>query len=435
MLDLCITNCKMNIGAEEVCLGIEDGKIFSIKKLPTAASETIDVQGMLVLPGLIDAHVHFRDPGLTVKEDFFTGSAAAAAGGYTTVLDMPNTIPPTNTPQAIMRKRSIALSKSLVDFGLHVGVVDPSHVRELAKYSPASFKIFMDLVDHDFLTEAFRKISDVDGNHLISIHAEDPQLVKQCTQKMKMEGSSPELYAMARPPLAETEAVKNAISLAKQFNQRIHFCHVSTPKSLKLIIQAKNNGLDVTGEITPHHLFLDSSYLKSYGNLAKTNPPLRDREHRLVVKNLPNIDIIGTDHAPHTIKEKNNDVWNAPPGVPGLETILPLMLTQLNKGKISLRDIKRLLCERPAKIFNIPKKGLIAEGMDADLVVVDLKKENIIDPDKFHSKAKYSPFKGFRVQGMPIMTLVRGNLVMENGEILKNQGKFVYQNTLSIENE
>jgi dihydroorotase len=434
MLDICITNCKLDIGTEEVCLGIEDGKIVSIKKLPTDASLTIDVNGKLVLPGLIDAHVHFRDPGLTKKEDFLSGSAAAAAGGFTTVIDMPNTIPPTSTPRDIMEKRSIALTKSLVDFGLHVGVADPSHIKELTKYQPASFKIFMDLVDHDFLIEAFSKINEVQDNllngipshPLISLHAEDPDVVKHCTNKMKKEGSDPELYAQARPPQAEIEAIQKAILLSKKFNQKIHFCHVSTQKSLKIINQAKKDGLTVTSEITPHHLFLNSSYLRKYGNLAKTNPPLRDEKNRLIMDNLPQIDIIGTDHAPHTLQEKKKDVWNAPPGIPGLETTLPLMLTQLNREKISVEDIKRLLCENPAKIFNIPNKGFIREGMDADLVVVDLKKEYVIDPANFQSKANYSPFEGFHVQGVPVMTLVRGQKVMEEGHILKNQGKFIY---------
>ena len=426
MLDLCITNCRLEIGAEEVCLGIKDGKIISIKKLPSSATETIDIAGKLVLPGLIDAHVHFRDPGLTIKEDFSTGSAAAAAGGFTTVMDMPNTIPPTNTPQKFREKMLIASRRSLVDFGLHAGVANLSDVGELAKLHPASFKIFMDQVDHAFLMEAFSKINSVSGDHIISLHAEDPQVVNQCTEKMKMKGSNPELYAEARPPQAEIEAVTSAISLAKEFNQRIHFCHVSTKKSLKLIIEAKKAGLKIKSEITPHHLFLNSDCLKTYGNRAKTNPPLRDNENRLLVNDLDEIDIIGTDHAPHTLDEKKQDVWNAPPGIPGLETILPLLLTQLNQGKISFGDIKRLLCETPAKIFNIPNKGFIRDGMDADLVVVDLKKEKVIDPANFQSKAKYSPFEGFHVQGAPVMTLVRGQKVMEEGHILKNQGKFIY---------
>lgn len=446
MLDLCIINCKLDIGTEEVCLGIENEKIVSIKKIPPAASETIDVNGKLVLPGLIDAHVHFRDPGLTHKEDFFSGSAAAAAGGFTTVMDMPNTVPPTNTPHAFKDKMRIAGKNSLVDFGLHAGVADLSNIKDLDKYKPVSFKIFMDLVDNDFLMEAFGKINEVQGiplnaqghplnevsehplteHPLISLHAEDPDVVKQYTERMKKEGSDPELYAQARPPQAEIEATRKAISLAEKFNQRIHFCHVSTKKSLKLINTAKKTGLKITSEITPHHLFLDSGYLKKYGNLAKTNPPLRDDKNRLHIEDLSHIDMIGTDHAPHTLEEKEKDVWNAPPGIPGLETIVPLLLTQLNQGEIGVGDIKRLLCENPAKIFNIPNKGFIIEGMDADLVVIDLKKEAVVDPDNFKSKAKYSPFKGFKTKGMPVMTMVRGKLVMDNGKIIDNHGKFVY---------
>jgi dihydroorotase len=465
MLDLCVTNCRLDKTDEKFSVGIQDGKIVSIKKsvskLPSKPDEIIDVKGKLVLPGLIDSHVHFRDPGLTVKENFFTGSAAAAAGGFTTVLDMPNTIPPTNTPRAFREKMKIGGKRSLVDFGLHAGVDDLSKINALAQLRPVSFKIFMDLVDDDFLLEAFSKINRVHSNPLngtsdhtqngtqdharngsqhhpqneiqdsplISLHAEDPERVLQCTEQMKKKGSDPQLYAWARPPQAEIEATRKALSLAGKFKQRIHFCHVSTKKSLKLIIHAKNSGINVTSEITPHHLFLDSGYLKGYGNLAKTNPPLRDDENRLSMNYLSQIDMIGTDHAPHTLEEKEKDVWNAPPGIPGLETILPLLLTQLNQGKITVEDIKKMLCENPAKIFLIPHKGFIAEGMDADLVVVDLEREGVVDPNNFQSKAKYSPFKGFKTKGMPIMTMVRGKLVMENGEIRENQGKFVYLDT------
>ena len=274
--------------------------------------------------------------------------------------------------------------------------------------------------------EAFSKIKRVAPHQIISLHAEDSNVIGKCTDLMKLKGSDPELYAHARPPQAEIEAVKTGLSLAKRFKQKIHFCHVSTKKSLELINQAKTNGLKVTSEITPHHLFLDSNYLHEFGNLAKTNPPLRSNKSRLDMNYLDNIDIIGTDHAPHTLEEKNKDVWNAPPGVPGIETILPLLLTQVNNGNITFRTIKRFLCETPAKIFNIPHKGFITEGMDADLVVVDLKKESVIDPDNFKSKAEYTPFKGFQVRGLPVMTMVRGQKVMEDGEILENQGKFVY---------
>jgi len=426
MLDLCLENCKLNTDSKEVCLGIEDGKILSIKKLPSKADTTIDLQGKIVLPGLIDAHVHFRDPGLTHKEDFSTGSSAAAAGGFTTVLDMPNTIPPTDTRLAFREKIKIGQKKSLVDFGLHAGVGDLSHIKELARLKPASFKIFMDLLDHTTLTDAFHKINEVNSNCIITLHAEDGQLVRQFTEIVKKQGSDPELYAKARPAQAEIKAVEDGISLAKKYKQKIHFCHLSTKESLKLVKHAQNSGMDVTSEITPHHLFLDSIYLKKFGNYAKTNPPLRDRKNHLSLNYLHEIDIIGTDHAPHTLEEKGENVWNAPPGVPGLETILPLLLTKVNQEIIGLNDIKRFLCETPAKIFSIPHKGFIAEGMDADIVVVDLKKESVINPDNFKSKAKYSPFKGLNIRGMPVMTLVRGKIVMDQENIFKNKGKFVY---------
>lgn len=426
MMDLCLVNCKLDTDSEKVCLGIENGKILSIKKLPSKADTTLDLQGKIVLPGLIDAHVHFRDPGLTYKEDFSTGSSAAASGGFTTVLDMPNTVPPTNTPLSFRDKIKIGEKKSLVDFGVHAGVGDLSYIGELARLKPASFKIFMDLVDHTTLTDAFKKINEVAHGSIISLHAEDGKSVRQFTEIMEKEGSDPELYAKARPAQAEIKAVKEAIFLAQKYKQKIHLCHVSTKESLKQIKHAQNRSIDVTSEITPHHLFLDSTYLKKYGNHTKTNPPLRDGNTCLNLNHLTEIDIIGTDHAPHTLKEKEENVWNAPPGIPGLETILPLLLTKVNQNRISLKEIKRLLCENPAKIFRIPNKGFIREGMDADIVVIDLKKEGVINPDNFKSKAKYSPFKGIDVRGMPVMTLVRGKLVMDHGNIFKNKGQFVY---------
>lgn len=425
MLDLCLTNCKLEPG-HEVCLGIKNGKITSIKKLPSPAHETRDIKGKLVLPGLIDSHVHFRDPGMTHKENFLTGSAAAAAGGFTTVLDMPNNQPPTSTPRAFLEKRKIGEKTSLVDFGLHAGVTNPRDIRLLRELKPASFKIFMDLVDVTFLEEASMYLKGCDPELPLSLHPEDPHIIHQSTEAMKKEGSETFLYAQARPPLAEDVAVADAIALSKKMNQKIHLCHVSTKKSFHMVKDAQKEGLSVSFEVTPHHLFLDTTYLERYGNLAKTNPPLRDQEHKLGFNELAGIDIIATDHAPHTLEEKGLDVWSSPPGIPGLETALPLLLTLLNQGKISLSDLKRLLCENPARIFNITQKGFLKKGMDADLVVVDLAREGVIDPEKFHSKAKYSPFEGFRVKGMPVMTMVRGNVVMEEGEVLENQGKFVY---------
>ena len=427
MMDLCIVNCKIPPMKSECCITVNNGKIISIKKLPTKSDDIIDLKGKTVLPGLIDVHVHLRDPGLTEKEDFRTGTMAAAHGGFTTVFDMPNTLPPTNTVDAFCQKMEIAQKKSLVDYGLHAGVGDLDEIKEIAKLKPVSFKIFMDLIDNKFLIESFQQISKLEYNPIISLHAEDGNIVQYCTsQIMKKIDLKPELYAKARPPLAEIISLSNAIEMAKYIGNKIHICHLSTIESLKLVKKAKKEGCDITAEITPHHLFLNSDYLRLKGNFAKTNPPLRSNKYKIGIGQLEELDMIGTDHAPHRIVEKNQDVWNAPPGVPNLETALPLLLTEFNRGNISLELIKRLLCENPSKRFNLKSKGFIKKGLDADFVVVDLKKEGIINPEYFKSKAKYSPFEGFEIQGMPVMTLVRGKVVMKEGDIFENKGKFVY---------
>ncbi|WP_048191597.1 dihydroorotase family protein [Methanobacterium sp. SMA-27] len=431
MLDLCLSNCKIVPENIEYSIGINDGKIVSIKRSTIKAGKTIEINGKIVLPGLIDAHVHLRDPGFTYKEDFRSGTTAAAGGGFTTVLDMPNTKPPTNTAETFKNKIRIGENKSLVDFGLHAGADNPEQIKKLAALKPASFKIFMDLFDDDFLMNIFGELSDlpeIDGiKTVVSLHAEDKEIVNRYTNMVKSkENLNPIAYVDARPPLAEEIAVSKAILLAKEFNLKMHVCHASTKKSLNLIKKAKFDGCNITSEVTPHHLFLDSSYFEQFGNFAKTNPPLRNKANKINLIDLHNVDIIGTDHAPHTISEKEENIWNAPPGIPGLETALPLILTQINRGKTSFEVLKKLLCENPARIFNLKNKGFIKEGMDADFVVVDMKKEDIINPDNFYSKAHYSPFKGQKVQGLPIMTILRGEIVMKEGEVYETNGKFVY---------
>lgn len=430
MIDLCLTNCKLVPENKECSIGIKDGKIVSITKIPPESGKIIDIRGKPVLPGLIDSHVHFRDPGLIYKEDFRSGSEAAAAGGFTTVMDMPNTKPPTNTSKAFLEKLEIARKKSIVDFGLHAGVDNLEEIKKIAELKPASFKIFMDLVDNSFLMEVFEEISKLPQKYVISIHAEDENLTNYCTE-MEKNGlyENPKIYTKARPPVSEVVAVSTAIAFSRFYGQKIHICHVSTKKSLEILNMAKNDGNKVTSEITPHHMFLDDSYFYKYANIVKTNPPLRDIDNKLDISYLKNIDIIGTDHAPHALKEKEKNVWEAPPGIPNLETTLPLLLNKVNENKIGFNDIKLLLCENPAKIFNIENKGKIAVGMDADFVVVDMKKEYIINPNDFKTNAKYSPFEGFKVKGIPVMTIVRGNIVMHEGKVFENRGKFVYVET------
>jgi dihydroorotase len=430
MVDLWLKDGKIVPENIVISLGIEDGKIVSLKKIAPKREENINLRGSVVLPGLIDAHVHFRDPGLTYKENFRTGTMAAACGGFTTVMDMPNTKPPTNTPKAFKEKLKIAENKSIVDFGLHAGVGRLEDIRKLGKLKPASFKLFMDLLDDNTIKEIFshiKKLEQENLNPIISLHCEDKETVNNCTHKFQIkENLNPEIYAEARPPLAETLAITKALNMARKYGLPIHICHVSTKKSLDLINDAKESKIKVSSEITPHHLFLDSKYLKKCGNFAKTNPPLRDGEVKLDLNDLPVLDIIGTDHAPHSIPEKRQSVWEAPPGIPNLETTLSLLLTEINRNNLTFTHLKRLLCENPANIFQLKAKGFIRKGADADLVVVDMKKEYVINPDLFKSKAKYSPFKGFKIKGIPLMTLVRGKVVMDEGNVFKNRGSFVY---------
>lgn len=430
MLDLCLSNCKIVPENREFNIGVDDGKIVAVKRQPIPADKTIDLKGNMILPGLIDAHVHMRDPGFTYKEDFNTGTVAAAAGGFTTVLDMPNNYPPTNTVKTFEEKMRIAELKSAVDFGLHAGAEDVDEIKKIAELKPASFKIFMDIYDDDDLMSMFVELSEVeseDHETIVSLHAEDREIVTRYTQMKKLEENlRPIAYSDARPPLAEEIAVSKAILIARELDLKVHICHATTKKSLKLITKAKIDGCDITSEITPHHLLLNSNYFEKFGTLAKTNPPLRSVKDKIKFVDLFNADIIGTDHAPHTLKEKEEDLWHAPPGIPGLETALPLLLTRINRGEMYFADLLRLLCENPAKIFNLKNKGFIKEGMDADFVVVDMKKEDTINPEKFHSKAHYSPFEGEKVQGLPIMTILRGNIIMEDGEVLESRGRYVY---------
>ena len=444
MIDLCIKNCKILPEPGSCSINIDQGKIIDITKTPLKAEKTINANNNVVLPGLIDVHVHFRDPGLTYKEDFKTGSQAAANGGFTTIMDMPNTIPPTNTTKAFQDKLKIASKKSIIDFGLHAGVKNLKEVEKIFRLKPASFKLFMDTIDGGFMQEAFKTISNISINErekcdeseennettlipMITLHAENKDLVNHCTEQMKLKGENiPGNYAKARPAVAEEVAVAQALALAHNHGTKIHFCHVSTKKSLELIINAKMFMKNISSEITPQHLFLDDSAFEKYGNLAKTNPPLRKYSEKISLEDLKQIDLIGTDHAPHTMEEKEKNVWEASPGIPNLEVVLKLLLTEHNNGKMDLYSINRLLCENPARIFNLNTKGFIAKGMDADLVIIDLKEEGSIKSDEFYTKAHYTPFEGLKYQGAPIMTICRGNIVMDQGQVYTSQGQHVY---------
>jgi len=442
MNDLVLKNCKLTEKKGNHYIGINNGKIAEISKQPLKSDTEINVDGKIVLPGLIDPHVHFRDPGLTYKENFKTGSLAAAHGGFTCILDMPNTIPPTNTAKTFKEKKKIGENKSIIDFGLHAGINTLEELEKIAKLNPASFKIFMDLLEDFEIEETFKNISLLNkennniGNHvLVTLHCENKAIIEENTDKFKKlpleRRNAPINYSYAHPTESEIISVGYGTFLAEKYNVPIHICHLSTEIALKYLKSIPKTKVDVSTEITPHHLLLNNTAFNQYESEVKTNPPLRPNGENLTTKNLSDINMIGTDHAPHTIEEKEKDIWDSSPGIPNLETTLPLLLTEVNRGHIDIKLIPKLMSENPAKRFNMKSKGKIEVNYDADFCVIDLKKEGKFDIDTFYTKAEYSPFANWEYQGIATMTISKGQIIMENGIVdvdkdAENKGKYVY---------
>lgn len=429
MGNIILENCK-TVDNKIVNIIIENGKISSIKKELKASEKNTDkiinIKENYVIPGLIDPHVHLRDPGLTHKEDWKSGSQAAAHGGYTTIIDMPNTKPLTNTLKAFKEKKEIASKKSYVDYALHAGVKTQQDVEEILKEKPASYKIFMDLHETEELYEMFSYVAKT-GKPL-SLHCEDKNLVDYNIKTLSQNPENKDktiVYSYARSALAELIAVNRAIEFAKKLNIQVHLCHISTRQTLELIHEARES-INVSIEATPHHIFLDNSTYENYGIKAKTNPPLRDLDYNITVDYLKEFDSIGTDHAPHTIEEKTRDTWTSASGIPGLETTMQLLLTEVNNNNLSLKEVVRLTSTNPAKIFKIPNKGEIKVGYDADITVLDMKEEGKINIDNFYTRAEYSPFENRQYVGNNILTINRGNIICENNEVIKNDVKYIY---------
>ena len=416
-MDLVLKNCKLVDEIGEYYIKIDDGKITDISKTPMKASEIIDVKNNYVLPGFIDPHIHFRDPGLTKKEDFHTGSLAAANGGFTTVIDMPNTLPKTNTYKALKEKYEIAQKKSVINFELQAGHNDLEEMKKMMELKPVSFKVFMDLESDESLEKIFRDLSTLmkttDYNGLVATHCEKKSIVESETERLKEKSENKPIdYTYARPSSSEDESVRQAIELARANDLRLHICHLSSIKSLNMAKSASKN-MSVSWEFTPHHLLLDNSSYNIYGTFIKTNPPLREEQDSVRISNLDENSIIGTDHAPHTLDDKTKGVWESSPGIPNLETVVPLLLTEVNRGNLDLKLIPKIFSQNAAEVYGLENKGKIATGYDGDITIIDLKKEGKFDINEFKTKAEYSPFDGWDYVGMPVMTIVNGKVVMD----------------------
>jgi len=434
--DCCIKNAKIYFKSKIIDGGIliDNGKIKKITKDTSLvqADLKIDAKKHLVLPGCIDVHAHLRDFKLSYKEDFYTGTCSAAKGGVTTVLDMPNSQPPTINVNILKERIKVAKKKIVVNVGFYAAV--PLSINEiplLAKKGIFGFKLYLhhplteiDVENDEELTKYFSEIAR--WNTILAVHPDDKKNIKENSLFLKGKNLSPlDMFLRTYTPKGEKIAVERCIKIIRKTGTQLHICHVSTSGALKTIQNAKKENLKVTCEVTPHHLLLKRRDLEHWGAYAKTLPPLRTQQDiEILWEGLKNrvVDVIATDHAPHAMEEKEKGFLDAPSGIPGFETMLPIMLTMVKREKIKLGTLVFLTSYNPAKIFGMKNKGEIAEGFDADLVLIDMKKEYFIKPESFLSKAKYSPFAGWKVDAKVVATIVNGIVVMRDDEILAPAG-------------
>ena len=424
-----IENCKIWTGRNirQGSILIQKGKISRIaRRISNPPDERVRARGMLALPGLVDVHVHLRDMDLAYKEDFTTGTAAAAAGGFTTVLDMPNTQPPTDSADRLNEKMERARNRVLVDVGFHVAAVpDERQIGNMVAAGAFSLKLYLPSPISPLAVESDRVLARLirtAARHRLplTVHAEDGKVIETAAENRIR--SFAEL-AKLRPPRAETSAILRMLKLLKQASCPVHFCHITLSSSLTRI--RKSGIKSLSSEVTPHHLLLSDKSLVKKKWKAWMVPPLRPDANRksllaATARGLANV--IASDHAPHMIQEKARSPTDSPPGIPGLETTLPLILTLANKGIIPLSKIIDLLSTGPARLFGLTSKGRLEEGLNGDVVLVDLKRKARINPETFLTKAKFSPFEGIQTQGAVRTTIVGGRIIYNDGEIVAKPG-------------
>lgn len=423
---------------EKSDIGIQGESIVSIGDLSQSdADEVVDATGLHVFPGIIDTQVHFREPGMEWKEDIESGTRSAVAGGVTTIFEMPNTKPPTTDAEALWDKLHRAHGRAWCDFAFFVGATRENipHLAELER-APGTpgIKIFMGSSTGDLLVDDpddLRRVLTA-GKHRCAVHAEDEARLR--LRKLEYEQgqghypSGVHAHPVIRDEEAAVLATRKLLDASQSTGRPVHVLHVSTADELQMIQKAKSDGIPVTAEVTPQHLWFHApDCYDRLGTKAQMNPPVRNLQHRDALRQAlidGLFDVVGSDHAPHTLEEKSKEYPQSPSGMPGVQTLLPVMATLSRRDDLfSLETLCRIACENPALIYGISKKGRIAIGYDADVCLVDIQGTFTVEKDWLQSRCGWSPFEGERLHGRPISTCVRGNWVMREGEFRQPIGK------------
>jgi dihydroorotase len=411
-----LPNGEFLVGDVEIC----EGKILRVApSIAAVGDREIMAKGLTLLPGVIDPQVHFREPGLEHKEDLFTASCACAKGGVTSFLEMPNTRPLTTTQAALDDKLSRAAEKCLVNYGFFIGATAETLPDLLTANPTPGIKVFMGSMHGQLLVDGEATLEAIfaTGDRLIAVHAEDQARINQ--RRQEFAGIyDVAVHSQIQDNQAALLATQLALKLSNKYQRRLHILHLSTGEEAELLRQEKPSW--VTAEVTPQHLLLNTSAYEKIGSLAQMNPPLRaPRDNEILWQALLDgvIDFIATDHAPHTLAEKAQDYPNTPSGMPGVETSLPLMLTQAVQGRCTVAQVANWMSAAVAKAYKIPNKGKIAPGFDADLVLVDLDNYRLVVREEMVTKCGWSPFEGWNLTGWPVVTVVGGKVVFEKGKL------------------
>jgi len=415
---------------------IEDGKIASVSRRTfSKVSSRIDAKGKLLIPGLVDGHAHLYDPAFTNREDFTSGTAAAAAGGVTTVIEMVLSTP-VDTVDRVNAKIEEGGRSSLVDFSLHAGMMNENNrpnVAGIANLGVRSFKTFMCkpyYVNDHTLMSLMRETSM--QHSILNVHAEDEEIANRNLEKLTTAGRKDSLAHLEwKPNVAEENAIRKAVDFARGIGARLHISHMSTAEGTGIVRKAKRRRVNVTAETCPHYLTFTREDMKKQGPFLKMNPSLKGpRDVQALWKGLRDgtVDIVTSEHAPGNREEKEvgwTDIWKAWGGVPAIETMLPVLLSEgVNKGHLNLAALQRVCCENPAKIFGIyPRKGAIRKGADADLVIVDLRMKRKVHAEQLHYRVGWTPYEGRTLKGWPTLTLRRGETIFQDEQLVGKPGK------------